>query len=189
MKQHFLVYLATLTYCHPALDNVSLRVCLLLFPYERILSPKITAVRPVPLDTYLTKYHYFLIYRAFAFLSTLRPQWYCRTIPDPANSTWVKKYPIVEVSYKVTLAASIVLMMTISKEILLGNKMLRVSWVDNESPVFSSGIKTVHAWELKPMSLRPTRLYASMSFHAPPYFNLFQKKKQVWSFVIWNNTL
>ncbi|KAK7802879.1 hypothetical protein U0070_011053, partial [Myodes glareolus] len=53
-------------------------------------------VRPVPLDTYLTKYHYFLIYRAFAFLSTLRPQWYCRTIPDPANSTWVKKYPIVE---------------------------------------------------------------------------------------------
>nr|XP_048295936.1 interleukin-12 receptor subunit beta-2 isoform X2 [Myodes glareolus] len=34
--------------------------------------------------------------KAFAFLSTLRPQWYCRTIPDPANSTWVKKYPIVE---------------------------------------------------------------------------------------------
>ncbi|EGV93261.1 Interleukin-12 receptor beta-2 chain [Cricetulus griseus] len=26
-----------------------------------------------------------------------KPQWYCRTIPDPANSTWVKKYPIVEV--------------------------------------------------------------------------------------------
>ncbi|CAO2605197.1 Interleukin-12 receptor subunit beta-2 [Lemmus lemmus] len=34
--------------------------------------------------------------KAFAFLSTLRPQWYCRTIPDPANSTWVKKYPIME---------------------------------------------------------------------------------------------
>ncbi|XP_007649450.1 interleukin-12 receptor subunit beta-2 isoform X2 [Cricetulus griseus] len=34
--------------------------------------------------------------KVFAFLSTLRPQWYCRTIPDPANSTWVKKYPIVE---------------------------------------------------------------------------------------------
>ncbi|KAM7334953.1 hypothetical protein ACRRTK_005430 [Alexandromys fortis] len=34
--------------------------------------------------------------KALAFLSTLRPQWYCRTIPDPANSTWVKKYPIVE---------------------------------------------------------------------------------------------
>ncbi|XP_051007449.1 interleukin-12 receptor subunit beta-2 [Acomys russatus] len=34
--------------------------------------------------------------KVFAFLSTLRPQWYSRTIPDPANSTWVKKYPIVE---------------------------------------------------------------------------------------------
>ncbi|XP_042129372.2 interleukin-12 receptor subunit beta-2 isoform X4 [Peromyscus maniculatus bairdii] len=34
--------------------------------------------------------------KLFAFLSTLRPQWYSRTIPDPANSTWVKKYPIAE---------------------------------------------------------------------------------------------
>ncbi|OBS70254.1 hypothetical protein A6R68_01203, partial [Neotoma lepida] len=34
--------------------------------------------------------------KVFAFLSTLRPQWYSRTIPDPANSTWVKKYPIAE---------------------------------------------------------------------------------------------
>lgn len=34
--------------------------------------------------------------KVFAFLSALRPQWYSRTIPDPANSTWVKKYPIVE---------------------------------------------------------------------------------------------
>ncbi|CAH7142431.1 Il12rb2 [Phodopus roborovskii] len=34
--------------------------------------------------------------KVFASLSALRPQWYTRTIPDPANSTWVKKYPIVE---------------------------------------------------------------------------------------------
>lgn len=34
--------------------------------------------------------------KAFTLLSTLKPQWYCRTIPDPANSTWVKKYPIME---------------------------------------------------------------------------------------------
>ncbi|XP_036036576.1 interleukin-12 receptor subunit beta-2 isoform X3 [Onychomys torridus] len=41
--------------------------------------------------------------KLFAFLSTLSPQWYSRTIPDPANSTWVKRYPIAEVRYKVTL--------------------------------------------------------------------------------------
>ncbi|XP_021046691.1 interleukin-12 receptor subunit beta-2 isoform X2 [Mus pahari] len=34
--------------------------------------------------------------KAFTLLSTLKPQWYSRTIPDPANSTWVKKYPIME---------------------------------------------------------------------------------------------
>lgn len=34
--------------------------------------------------------------KAFTLLSTLKPQWYSRTIPDPANSTWVKKYPILE---------------------------------------------------------------------------------------------
>ncbi|KAL1777859.1 interleukin-12 receptor subunit beta-2 isoform X1 [Sigmodon hispidus] len=32
--------------------------------------------------------------KVFAFLSTLTPQW--SEIPDPANSTWVKKYPITE---------------------------------------------------------------------------------------------
>lgn len=96
----------------------------------------------MPLDTHLTKYHCFLIYRVFAFLSNLRPQWYCRTIPDPANSTWVKKYPIVEVRYKVTLAASIVLVMTTSKEILPGIRFC--GWAEliiNESSLFSSGLK------------------------------------------------
>ncbi|XP_028638272.1 interleukin-12 receptor subunit beta-2 isoform X2 [Grammomys surdaster] len=34
--------------------------------------------------------------KAFTLLSTLKPQWYSRTIPDPANSTWVKKFPIME---------------------------------------------------------------------------------------------
>ncbi|XP_021504669.1 interleukin-12 receptor subunit beta-2 isoform X1 [Meriones unguiculatus] len=34
--------------------------------------------------------------KTFAFLSALRPAWYSRTIPDPANSTWVKKYASVE---------------------------------------------------------------------------------------------
>ncbi|XP_031237958.1 interleukin-12 receptor subunit beta-2 isoform X2 [Mastomys coucha] len=34
--------------------------------------------------------------KAFTLLSTLKPQWYSRTIPDPANSTWVKKDPIME---------------------------------------------------------------------------------------------
>ncbi|XP_008842827.1 interleukin-12 receptor subunit beta-2 isoform X2 [Nannospalax galili] len=34
--------------------------------------------------------------KVFALFSTLRPQWCGREIPDPANSTWAKKYSIVE---------------------------------------------------------------------------------------------
>ncbi|XP_076718430.2 interleukin-12 receptor subunit beta-2 isoform X4 [Callospermophilus lateralis] len=34
--------------------------------------------------------------KAFVLLSLLKPQWCSRDIPDPANSTWAKKYPIME---------------------------------------------------------------------------------------------
>ncbi|KAL6073614.1 hypothetical protein STEG23_027915 [Scotinomys teguina] len=42
--------------------------------------------------------------KLFAFLSTLRLQGYSRTIPDPANSTWVKKYPIAESDKNIALS-------------------------------------------------------------------------------------
>uniref|UniRef100_A0A2K6C163 Interleukin-12 receptor subunit beta-2 n=1 Tax=Macaca nemestrina TaxID=9545 RepID=A0A2K6C163_MACNE len=38
----------------------------------------------------------FFIYRLSVFLAALRPQWCSREIPDPANSTCAKKYPIAE---------------------------------------------------------------------------------------------
>ncbi|XP_037682884.1 interleukin-12 receptor subunit beta-2 [Choloepus didactylus] len=34
--------------------------------------------------------------KALVLLSALRPRWYSREIPDPANCTWAKNYPIVE---------------------------------------------------------------------------------------------
>ncbi|XP_055978337.1 interleukin-12 receptor subunit beta-2 isoform X2 [Sorex fumeus] len=38
--------------------------------------------------------------KALVLLTALRPRWYCREIPDPANSTWAKTYPTVEVRTK-----------------------------------------------------------------------------------------
>lgn len=68
--------------------------------------------------------------------------------------------------------------MTTSKKILPGIKFCGWAELIMSHHCFLLDSKTVHAWELlKPMSLRLTRLYASMSFHAPPYLNLFQKKK------------
>jgi hypothetical protein len=57
----------------------------------------------------------FFICRAFVLLSALRPQWCSREIPDPANSTWAKKYPMVEVRYRASVAVSGVLVMSTSK--------------------------------------------------------------------------
>ncbi|XP_006862493.1 PREDICTED: interleukin-12 receptor subunit beta-2 isoform X2 [Chrysochloris asiatica] len=41
--------------------------------------------------------------KIFVLLSVLRPQWCSSDIPDPANSTWVKKYPIVEEKMQLSL--------------------------------------------------------------------------------------
>lgn len=54
----------------------------------------------MPPYAHLTHVTVFFTCRVFVLLLALRPQWCSKEIPDPANSTWAKKYPIVEVRYK-----------------------------------------------------------------------------------------
>ena len=54
----------------------------------------------MPLCAHLTRCHVVFTCRVFVLLLALRPQWCSKDIPDPANSTWAKKYPIVEVRVK-----------------------------------------------------------------------------------------
>ncbi|XP_032282382.1 interleukin-12 receptor subunit beta-2 isoform X3 [Phoca vitulina] len=41
--------------------------------------------------------------KAFVLLLALRPQWCSKEIPDPANSTWAKKHPIMEEKMQLAL--------------------------------------------------------------------------------------
>ncbi|XP_052029824.1 interleukin-12 receptor subunit beta-2 isoform X3 [Apodemus sylvaticus] len=63
--------------------------------------------------------------KAFTLLSTLKPQWYSRTIPDPANSTWVKKYPIMEEKIQLPMDNLLMALPTIEEpETLIINEVL-----------------------------------------------------------------